>query len=323
MSSATHTSETIADGAAESTGSFIDACGPEPFTIDTQHAICMVCGEPEYTVSFSRRHLWLKRCVRCGFQFADPQPSESELAEIYDADYYQAFGWCDGVRDTYRRMMCCRAERLLQYAEAMFPPSRLLDVGSGLGNLLWVGQQREWKVCGVERNCYAVACADEYVPGATVCCQIEEYGADEEKFGLVTLLDVIEHLRRPDQVLCKLHTLLQPGGGIVISTVDAGCLAARLMGSRWPLYIREHLWYFTRSNLTAIVERAGFTVLECNRARKAFTLHYLLSILSHPQQSPLIRRSAAVALRMMPGWIARRIFSLREGLFLMARRNDD
>lgn len=283
-------------------------------------SLCIACGECANGVSISRRHAWLRRCENCGLQFADPQPSESDLAAIYGANYYRAFGWSSTARDAYQQMTRCRAEKLLRYAESAFRPSSLLDVGSGLGNLLWVARERGWEVHGVDRNPYAAERANEFVPGATVACEIEHFASRGVTFGLVTMLDVIEHLRRPDEILQSLYDSVEPGGGIVISTLDAECLAAKLLGSRWPLYIREHLWYFTRSTLTAIVERAGFQILECSRAKKAFTLHYLLSILSQPQQAPAIRWPAAVALKLVPGWIARRMFTLREGLFLMARK---
>ena len=36
---------------------------------------------------------WLCRCASCGLIFTHPQPEDAELAAIYDADYFQAFGY--------------------------------------------------------------------------------------------------------------------------------------------------------------------------------------------------------------------------------------
>lgn len=281
---------------------------------------CIVCGNWDQSRRHSRRFSWLRRCTSCGLQFADPQPSDEELADIYRADYYEGFGCRDGAGEPYHQMMRGRADRLLAAAALTFPLGRLLDVGSGLGNLLDVAQERGWNVQGVEPNAYAVDSADQRLPGATFCGGVEGFEAALGSFDLITCLDVIEHLRQPDEVLQRFHEWLRPGGGVVISTPDVGSLSARLMGSRWPHYHRDHLWYFNRRSLIAVVERAGFQVIECGRAKKAFTLQYLLSILSQPEQAPVIRRTAAVALRLAPGWIARRMFTLREGLFLMARK---
>ncbi len=289
-------------------------------TIARSRAKCIACDGRAMVEPHSGRYPWLRCCTECFIQFADPQPSDEELADIYRADYYATFGCRDRASDAYHQLMRCRADRLLALVEQAIPIGRLLDVGSGLGNLLTVGRERGWDVRGVEPNAYAVDSAEQRLPGVMFCGGIEEYNSEPGSFDLISCLDVIEHLRRPDDVLEQFHDWLGPGGGLVISTVDMGSLAARLMGSRWPHYHRDHLWYFNRKSLTALVERAGFAILDCCRVRKAFTLHYLLSILSQPQQAALIRRTAAVALRLTPGWIARRLFSLREGLFVMARR---
>ena len=110
---------------------------------------------------------WLCRCASCGLIFTHPQPEDAELAAIYDADYFQAFGYGSNP-DEYRRMKQAGFRRLLAAAERFVAPGRLLDIGCGLGDLLFVAQSRGWDVTGLEPNPFAIARANELVPAATV-----------------------------------------------------------------------------------------------------------------------------------------------------------
>ena len=179
--------------------------------------------------------------------FADPQPTGCELVTIYDRRYYEHFGYVATQADgPYRSMKRAGCERLMEIAEAFVRPGRLLDAGSALGDLLLVAKLRGWEVRGVELNAFAVAQAERVVPGASVAGCLEDFAAPPGSFDLITCADVLEHLRRPDRSLRRMHELLRPDGGLLIATIDTGGWPARLCGSRWVHYHRDHLWYFNR-----------------------------------------------------------------------------
>ena len=80
------------------------------------------------------------------------------------------------------------------------------------------------------------------------------------KFDIVTLWDVIEHLRKPWIELEELFNFLKPGGLLLLSTMNTGCLRARIERGRWVNMVNPtHFYYFTRQSLSAVlVEEAGF-----------------------------------------------------------------
>lgn len=279
-----------------------------------------LCGGSDFDRPYPNQLDWLWRCRECGQRFTFPQPTDDELADIYDGGYFETFGYSERNGEAYRAMARRRAAELLRTAERDFPPGRLLDVGSGLGDLLSAAGARGWTARGVEANPYAVEMCGE----DAAVCSIEDFKPDSSgRFDLITCIDVIEHLRRPDIVLRKLHRLLHPGGGLLVTTPDVRSLASRLAGRRWPHYHRDHLWYFHRQGLRRLVEDAGFEIIRCGRAKKVFTLSYLLNILSRHERSAAIRTFSRWALKGTPRWFATRPFRLREGLIVIARRREE
>jgi 2-polyprenyl-3-methyl-5-hydroxy-6-metoxy-1,4-benzoquinol methylase len=82
----------------------------------------------------------------------------------------------------------------------------------------------------------------------------------EDKCDIVTMWDVIEHLREPWKDLRDLSDLLQPDGWLLLSTPNAACLRAHVERERWENMVNPtHFFYFTRKTLEAVLNRAGFS----------------------------------------------------------------
>jgi len=246
---------------------------------------CIVCGAWEAARPFPNELPWLAKCPACGLAAVHPQPSDAELAQVYDEDYYRTFGYDEKLASAYRAIKQRTAEWFLKSAEGVFRGGRLLDVGSGLGDMLAVAGRRGWNASGVEPNRAACEASDRVVPGAVFRATFEQYEGRPESFDLITCTEVLEHLRRPDAALSCMHRLLRPGGGLLLTVPDAGSLMARLRGPRWVHYHRDHLWYFDRRTLAALTDQAGFDTLVCRGARKVFNLRYVLGVFAsspHP-----------------------------------------
>ena len=253
--------------------------------------------------------------------FADPQPSDSELAAIYTPRYFEPFGLKSECQQAYRGMKRAWFVRLLGLAEAYAAPSRLLDVGSGPGDLLAVGRSRGWDVQGIEPNPFAVAVSDTVVPGATFQGSLADFDGHVGAFGLVTCCDVLEHVRDPSDELIRMRRALRPGGCVLLTTIDSAGWQARLTGARWIHYLPEHLWYFNRESLTRLVIQAGLDVVHWEVPRKVFNLRYILGIFAHHSSSPTWRRVWDGLLRMIPEFAQSALLpGLPEGQLLIAKK---
>ena len=79
-------------------------------------------------------------------------------------------------------------------------------------------------------------------------------------FDVVRLHNVLEHLPDPLGDLREASRLLRPGGLLVLSTINAASLAARMSGADWRYYEPHcHLYAFTPRTLRRMLGAAGFT----------------------------------------------------------------
>jgi hypothetical protein len=79
-----------------------------------------------------------------------------------------------------------------------------------------------------------------------------------DRYHVLTMWDVVEHLPDPREELAAARMLLVPGGRLYLSTIDTGSLVARVLGARWPWLMDMHLVYFDRPTISALLEEAGF-----------------------------------------------------------------
>jgi hypothetical protein len=128
---------------------------------------------------------------------------------------------------------------------------------------------------------------------------LEVRARSAERYDVMTMWDVVEHLPDPRDELAAARAMLVPGGALHLSTIDTGSLVARLLGARWPWLMDMHLVYFDRPTITALLEEAGFRVRRISTYSHTVSSGYLLRKIgaSFPALAPVTRALA----RIVPG----------------------
>ena len=231
------------------------------------HAGELACTSPNLSV-----HDDIYYCRPCRLGRSAPTHDADEMDELYrdveDHDYL--------VSEEERREDFRQALANIERHPFINGPGTLLEIGSSFGLFLDEARKRGWRVQGVEPS--KVASSASSAHGVEVFCgTLEEFDAGGEQFDVVASWDVWEHLHDPMDALARAFRLVRPGGLLVITTVNMGGFAARVLRSRWPWYMRMHLHYFTKESLSEMVRRAGFEVLGMSTQPKTLKLGYLLS----------------------------------------------
>jgi 2-polyprenyl-3-methyl-5-hydroxy-6-metoxy-1,4-benzoquinol methylase len=209
-------------------------------------------------------------CRKCSFVFANPAPAQGAITQFYAALADEEYSQEDEGRG---RNFSTILKRLRPYAS---PGSSLLDVGAASGIFLNLAWNAGYRVTGIEPSAALVADAEKLFGLQLFCGTVEQFTASE-KFGVVTLLDVLEHVTDPGAFLSVLNGFLAPGGMLVIVTPDIASWAARIMGGRWWHYRIAHLNFFNLDSLRWLLEKHGFEIILKKRFTWNFSLYYLLT----------------------------------------------
>ena len=196
--------------------------------------------------------------VRCACGLARTElPAGFDPASIYTEAYFQG-GHHDGYADYAGSREHLRAEFRRVLDALPVRTGKLLEIGCAYGFFLDEAAER-FEVTGVEiADAARAACVER---GHAVARELDEAVLARGPFDAAAMLDVIEHLPDPGAVLARLATAMRPGAPLAITTGDFGSVLARVMGRRWRLMTPpQHLWFFSRATLGALLERHGFQV---------------------------------------------------------------
>jgi SAM-dependent methyltransferase len=238
---------------------------------------CPVCDSRRLRYAFSHAGYRISRCADCGVMFSNPQPTDEELAAIYNADYFLGANSAEG-RAATREMKRATARQYLaeiqRYGGAA--GGRLLEIGCGDGDFLVEAEEAGFLVTGVELAPAACEQARARLKtGEIVCGLLENSGLSEEHFDLCVLSDVIEHVRDPLGFLRDIHRLLKPGGAIFIATPSLSSWSAKLLRQNWMEFKPEHLTYFDPKTIQTALFHTGYHEVIVQPGWKILTLDYI------------------------------------------------
>ncbi|MFZ2621014.1 MAG: class I SAM-dependent methyltransferase [Minisyncoccia bacterium] len=255
---------------------------------DNQEVIkCSLCGRDE-AYFFSRKNDYdLYRCKVCKLLFVYPIPKN---VEVYDKTYFTGadlgFGYVDYDADKIPMIPVFE-----KYLDMIFKlgatKGTLLDVGSATGFFMDIAKKRGFEVVGVELSNYAAEIGR--AKGLTiVASDLKGAHFNNDKFDVITMFDVLEHVPNPKDFLLEAKRILKPGGFLVINTPNGDSVVARVLGSRWHLIVPpEHLYYFSPKNVGDYLTKNGFNVKVATSIGKRFTLQYIFKTLYRWQKFPL------------------------------------
>lgn len=96
----------------------------------------------------------------------------------------------------------------------------------------------------------------------------------------VVMIQVLDHLLDPGDILERLNTKLKSGGVIFTVTHNERSLMAKVLGKRWPAYCLQHPQVYNKKSIANILNRAGFKVVDIKPTKNYFEIGFLLKQLA-------------------------------------------
>lgn len=243
------------------------------------YEICPICGsedaEPFYNAqiflaagfnnTFAPAKLWC-HCNQCQNHFVYNLPKEiynaqtdftltseiNEIGQIVKAPLQSLAIYGDIIR------------AIRQYNEG----KRYLEVGVGRGEFIAVAKEMGLEIHAVELS--ASTCKNiELLLGVPVV-QADFLAYDsEEPYDVLSMGDVIEHVKAPTEAIQKANALLKSGGILWISTPNYNSAFSQMLKFSDPMWKEPgHRVYFCRETFEQLLEACGFDILEYQVSRR-------------------------------------------------------
>lgn len=227
---------------------------------DLETVPCDGCGIAAASRNVRRRDgLTVVSCAGCGLSYVNPRPRAGLIAALYGPDYFDgslAASGSGGLRcEADARLDALPAPvSLLEGAMGGFESREILEIGCADGVLLGALAERGARARGIDLSPVAVAAARRRgldVKEGT----LEELQA-EGAFDALIAREVIEHVLSPARFLGAAARALRPGGLLLVTTPNVEC-ASRIPGWMGFRTSFEHLYFFSRTTLSALAGRFG------------------------------------------------------------------
>ena len=236
---------------------------------------CLICKVSKNRPIFKCETFSLFRCRNC-----DNTSLMSDKRQAYDEQYYID-------RDAYYK------NYKVDYSEDKYPipmyknilakikelghdGGKLLEIGCSKGLFLHLADKQGFSVSGLDVSEYAAKYIKDNFGFPVACCDITDADFSDNFFDAIVMIDVIEHLENPAQVLKECCRVLRPGGLLVIDTPNENSLINlisfflyKISFSRLKFFVRsnhdiEHLVYFSPKGIKKLLNTYSFEMLEVN-----------------------------------------------------------
>ncbi|MFA6159982.1 MAG: methyltransferase domain-containing protein [Parcubacteria group bacterium] len=208
------------------------------------------------------------RCVRCGLMLTNPRPSLNEIKKYYPDDYapygadFKRAKEVAKLRKKYKWFFGIIDPKMTLDLNTNQENASVLEIGCGAGNFLYELQSLHprWNIKGTDFS--------EKIIDNLKRCNLDVFVSDltalnlaSESVDIVYGWMIMEHIHSINKALSEIHRVLRDDGKFSFSIPNAGSWEFNFFGKNWfALQLPSHLYHFTESTISKILEKNGFEV---------------------------------------------------------------
>jgi len=205
-------------------------------------------------------------CAHCGLEFSNPMPSEKDLQKLYQDNQY----WGDTVKPAIHpktfpvpfALAEARWHLLVSYLPKWDKEIviKILDIGAGQGCFAMVASkylpEHRIEYSAVEPDTMMRDSLKESWPQVKTKTQLDLHhslGGINQRFHIIVLSHVLEHVADPISFLKNLHQFLDQDGILFVDVPNQDHLFKK--------NVFPHLLFFSPESLKIVLENSGFKML--------------------------------------------------------------
>jgi len=202
------------------------------------------------------------RCSKCGFYIQIRNYDINDLERIYSHGYRDKGFRGETIKEAFDRIVNVKhsenEQRFLRFAlnSDYEECKKVLDIGSGIGVWPALLKRAEYEVDCVEENQFSIDFIYEYL--GLKCFR----GVDivYDKYDVVTLIHVLEHIKDPVSFLKNLKKNIRGGGRIFIEVPDS--FEFTYLDKDHDEFNSCHVHFYNIGSLYKVIEYAGYTPVD-------------------------------------------------------------
>ena len=210
----------------------------------------------DYTVSGELYQVKLNK----EFDMLVTTPVPKNLGEYYKSeDYISHTDAKDSLFDkAYHFVKTITLKRKIKLINSFSQTSKtILDVGAGTGEFLKVCQDNSWEVFGTEPDLDARKIAKN----KGINLQENLSKINSQKFDIITLWHVLEHVENLQEYIKSLKELLKVDGKIIIAVPNYKSFDATSYNEFWAAFdVPRHLWHFSQISISKLFNKENMVV---------------------------------------------------------------
>lgn len=241
---------------------------------------CPLCNADSTRV-FEVKNYWIRDCVECSHRFTEINAGQNHVEKIYDDSYFNGggAGYTDYLQEAeiLRQRGNWYGKLLSKYTNK----GKVLDVGSAAGFILKGMTETGWQGVGVEPNKSMAEFGREKLGVEILNTSVEKY-ASNEKFDLVTMIQVMAHFVEPKEVFRNVSETLKANGHLLIETWNRRSLSEKIFGTKWHEYSPPSvLQFFSDEGIEKLAKEQGFERVAIGRPSKWISGSHAKSLIAY------------------------------------------
>lgn len=231
---------------------------------------CFVCEGDNWKKIYTINHWDILQCTSCDFAKIDPFLENLNRSEFYSKENInkRSKKKRSAMREAFRNIKGFTNNTLLKRNKnaifikkihKYFPGGgNILDIGCGDGSF-HVELEEKYRCQGIEISKDLAQHAGRIKKLKVVQGDLLTADFSNQKFDLIMIISVLEHLRNPAETLSKCYDLMHEHSVLLIKTINFASHNRDFAGDKWSgLRPPDHLIHFNPKNLKQLLTKVGF-----------------------------------------------------------------
>lgn len=245
---------------------------------------CIICkNKLDLLVLIEHRNFCIIKCRNCGLIYQDYPEKQNQKSNIYNSLYsdspHQDF-------ISHRFDTIVRKQIYNDIEKIHKSPGLMLDIGCSFGQTMVFFNNKGWRTIGIDVCKVSIKWAKAHGLNCLLT-SIKDYNP-AQKFDVIIMSHVLEHLDNPIAALKRIKKWLKPDGiiHIRVPNIESKLLRYNIffLGELKPY---EHLYYFSAGTINLLLEKIGLKCSVTTRYK-----HGIGSIINMIIRSKLVLRSS-------------------------------